>query len=88
MLRRYRDALPFLREYVLRVPNSRGAHLWSAANYAQWGRLKEARSEIAAALSIDPKFTVVSQAQQAICKHRRDLDHLLDGLRKAGLPEG
>jgi adenylate cyclase len=88
MMRRYREARPYLQEATLRAPNSRGAHLWSAANYAQWGRREEARNEIAAAMKIDPKFTVASQARQAaVCKHQRDIDHLLDGLRKAGLPE-
>jgi adenylate cyclase len=87
MLKRYQDALPFLQEAALRVPNSRGGHLWAAANYGQWGRLDEARAEIVAALRIDPKFTIEAQAHQAVCRRQRDLDHLLNGLRKAGLPE-
>jgi len=88
MTRRYREALPFLQDAALRAPDSRGAHLWNAANFAHWGRLREAQNEMEAALRIDPKFTLTEQARQAaVCKDQRDVNHLLDGLRKAGLPE-
>ncbi len=43
MLKRYQEALPYLREVVSRVPKSRGAHVWAAANYAQLGQLENAR---------------------------------------------
>jgi adenylate cyclase len=66
MMRHYREAAPFFQDASLRAPNSRGAHLWSAANFAHWGRLREARNEMAAALRVDPKFTLTEQARQAV----------------------
>ena len=88
MIHQYSEALPHLRECVTRAPNSRGAHLWSAANYAQMGLFEEARKEAAEVMRIDPEYTIQGRTRQAaIFRHQKDLDHAIDGVRKAGLPE-
>jgi adenylate cyclase len=89
MLKKYSEALPHLREVIARAPNSRGGHLWSAANYAQLGLFEDARREAAEALRIDPTFSIEGAAriQAAVCRYREDSEHYLDGLRKAGLPK-
>jgi adenylate cyclase len=52
------------------------------------GRLDEARAEAAEVLRIDPKYTIDdTQRRLALFKRPEDAEHLLDGVRKAGLPE-
>jgi adenylate cyclase len=87
-LKQYSKALPPLRELTLRLPNMRQGHVWLAANLAQLGRLDEAHAEAAQILRIDPKYTIEgTQRQLALFKRTEDVEHFLDGLRKAGLPE-
>jgi hypothetical protein len=38
-------------------------------------------------LRINPAFTIASWKHMAIYKDPKDAEHILDGLRKAGLPE-
>jgi len=88
MLRKYSEAIPHFREAASRAPNSGGAHRWCAANYAQLKRFDEAQTELAAALRIDPKFTLELQRRlAAVCRYEEDSEHSVDGLRKAGLRE-
>jgi adenylate cyclase len=58
-----------------------------AACYAQLGRLAEARASAAEALRKDAAFTLRGFAVVEPYKSQADLDHMIDGLRKAGLPE-
>src|SRR5262249_40276237 len=88
VLKKYSKALPPLRELVSRLPNMRQGHVWMAANLAQLGQLDEAHAEAAEILRIDPKYTIDgTQRQLAQFKRAEDVEHFLDGLRKAGLPE-
>jgi adenylate cyclase len=86
MLRRYAEAVPPLRECATRMPNLRISHLWLAAAHAQMGQLAEARAEAAEVLRIEPNFAIDRWKCTAVYKDPRDTEHLLDGLRKAGLP--
>jgi adenylate cyclase len=87
-LKEYSKALPPLRELASRVPNMRQGRVWLAANLAQLGRLDEARAEAAEILRIDPNYTIDgTQRQLALFKRSEDVEHFVDGLRKAGLPE-
>jgi len=58
-----------------------------AAAYAQNGQLDNARRELSAFLKAKPGATLGSVAASALCADKDWLDRLLDGLRKAGLPE-
>jgi adenylate cyclase len=89
MLRRYSEAVPPLRESLSRAPNHRAGHLWLAATYAQLGLLGEARAQAAEVLRIWPNYTIeCSQTQlSGVFKDAQDSEHLLDGFRRAGLPE-
>ena len=52
------------------------------------GYIAKAREEMEIALRIDPKFTLELQARLAsVCRKQDDIDHHLEGLPKAGLPE-
>jgi len=87
LLGRYAEALPFLRDCVLRAPNFFHARGWLAATHAQLGQLEEAQAEVAEMLRLHPGFTVAGMVRISPLKHARDRNHYHDGLRKAGLPE-
>jgi adenylate cyclase len=77
-----------LRECTSRSPEASLSHVWLAANLAQLEQLDEARAEAAEVLRIDPNYTIDgTQRRLALFKRPEDVEHLLDGLRKAGLPE-
>jgi adenylate cyclase len=87
MLKRYGEAVRLFRESASRAPNLQARHLELAAAYAQSGLLEEARKEAAEVLRINPGFTIESWKRLAPFKDPKDAEHLIDGLRKAGLPE-
>jgi tetratricopeptide (TPR) repeat protein len=87
MLKRYGEAVRLLRECASRLPNLQWPHLCLAAAYAQPGQLEEARKEAAEVLRINPGFTIESWKRLAVYKDPKDVEHHIDGLRKAGLPQ-
>ena len=88
MLKEYSKALTPLRELTFRLPNMRQGHVFLAANLAQLGQLDVAHAEAAEILRIDPKYTIDgTQRRLSLLKRPEDAEHLIDGLRKAGLPE-
>jgi adenylate cyclase len=86
MLGRYAEALSHLRECISRAPKMRAARVWSAATYAQLGELEHARTEAAAVLRIDPAYTITGTPPVTALKRPEDIEHISEGLRKAGLP--
>jgi adenylate cyclase len=85
MLRKYREAVTALREFVSQSPNHRPARCWLTATYAHLGQLEEARAQAAHLLRIDPGFVVAAFRKLACFWRPADVEHLIDGLRKAGL---
>ncbi len=74
-------------------PKLSASHIFTlAAALAQLGRLDEARSAVKAGLALNPTFTI-SRARAAWTARSDDptylaqLEPILEGLRKAGLPE-
>jgi adenylate cyclase len=88
MLKRYQEAAQMVQVYPSRAPNVRILPLWLAAAYAQLRQLAEAKAEAAEVLRIEPGFTIERWKCTAPYKNPKDAEHLFDGLRKAGLPEG
>jgi adenylate cyclase len=86
MLGQYAQALPLLRDYVAQVPTDRISRPVLAATFAQLGHLEEARAEAAQILRVQPNYTIAT-ARMSAFKHATDGKQILDGLRKAGLPE-
>ena len=86
-LKRYGEAVRSFRECASRLPNQQWPHIWLAGAYAQSGQLEEARAEAAEVLRINPGFTIQRHKRIFVYKDPKDLEHRLDGLRKAGLPE-
>ena len=58
-----------------------------ASAYAQLGQFEEARAAAAEVLRINPNFTIESSKRIFVYKDPKDLEHDIDGMRKAGLPE-
>jgi adenylate cyclase len=87
LLKEYQEAQRWLREATGRAPNHQYGHAFLAAAYAQLGRVEDARAEAAEVLRVNPQYTLGTQKQVSILKRAEDSDHIIDGLRKAGLPE-
>ena len=87
-LRRYAEAVPLLRQAILRAPNHRPAHVFLAASLAQNGLLDEAYKEAEEVLRVEPNYAINRQPQCfAPYRRKEDAEHFIDGLRKAGIPE-
>ena len=66
------------------------AHMYLASALASLGRLEEARSEVQAGLALDPKFSIQryrvgAQSDNPVFLSQRE--RVIEGMRKAGLPE-
>ena len=85
--RQYEQAIAPLRAAVNRFPTFITPRRHLAATYAQMGRLDEARAEIAEIRSSTRPFALALYRQRSRYQKIEDLEHYLDGLRKAGLPE-
>jgi tetratricopeptide (TPR) repeat protein len=83
----YDEAIEALRQRLRRNPNSSEAHVLLAAAYGKLGRADEAQAALAEFLEPRPYYTLRHYAQGEFYKNPEDLDYVLDGLRKAGLPE-
>jgi TolB-like protein len=62
-------------------------HPYLAAAYAHLGRFEEAKASAAEVLRLKPDYSSKWIIAMEPYKNPADLEHLLDGLRKAGLPE-
>jgi adenylate cyclase len=82
--RRYRDAI----EAIDRISRLQAYnHAYLAACYAQLGRMEEAKIEAGKALRMQPEFTIGWLMLSEPYKNPADSEPLLEGMRKAGLPE-
>lgn len=84
---RYQDAIEAFESAIERNPSAQRTHMWLAAAYALSGRQEEAEWEVDEVLSLDAEFSLKSIQKGVPYKDPTHLNHLLEGLRKAGLPE-
>ena len=82
--KRYEEAI---KSTLQKNPKQYWDPAYMAAAYAYLGRMPEARTEAAEVLRMKPDFSIARYAKQEPFKDPADLKHLLDGFRKAGLPE-
>jgi len=87
LMGRYDEALPILEEALDRNPAFDRIHLNIAAIYAQLGRIEDAEWSVEEALAINPDITLSKERRESIYQRESDLEHYLDALRKAGVPE-
>ena len=84
------EALAWLRRSTEINTNYPISHFFLAAALARLGRLLEAQSEVRAAHAINPTFTIARFRASAPSDNPivvAGLDRVVDGLRKAGVPE-
>ena len=88
----YEQAVAWCRRAIEANRNFPPAYFWLAVALAQLGRLDEARSAVKAGLALNPAFTI-SRARAAWTAmsdnpaYLAQLEPILEGLRKAGVPE-
>ena len=86
-LGQYEEAIELLKRRITRDPETDVSRVLLAASYGFLGRVAEARAEWAEALRVNPKYSLKHRRQILPFKDPRDFDRLVEGLRKAGLPD-
>jgi adenylate cyclase len=87
MLKHYAQAVRHLREAASRVPDLWTIYVFLAASHAQLVQFDEVSAAIARLLLTNPGVTIERTTRSLPYNEPRDVEHLADGLRKAGLPE-
>ena len=85
--RRFQEAIPPLQRSIDHNPKFIAPRRHLAACYAQLGKSKDAAEQTAMILELDPNFSIEKISSTLSYRDSADLEHYLDGLRKAGLPE-
>ena len=83
---RYAEAISMCKRAVDVNPGYLTAHIYLAATYGAADREEEARAAAKEVLKLNPKFSV-DWVKTWKYKRKADTDLLINGLRKAGLPE-
>ena len=88
----YEQAIPWFRRAIEANRNFPHPHFVLGVALALLGRLDEARSSVKAGLALNPTFTIARaraawSAMSDDPTHLAQLQRLLDGMRKAGVPE-
>lgn len=84
ILKRYPEAIQAFKQGLETNPTSERLHVWLAAAYAQSGNQEEAEWEVEEVLTLNPDFSLERIAWATPFKDSKDLEHFLEGLRKAG----
>jgi TolB-like protein/class 3 adenylate cyclase/tetratricopeptide (TPR) repeat protein len=90
-LRADEDAAARFRGSIERNRNLPIAHFGLAAALSHLGRTEEAKAAAASGLALDPTFTIARMRAGAVTDNPAYLagrEHIYDGMRKAGVPEG
>ena len=85
LMGRYEEALTALKQALTFNPNNLAAHVLLAVIYSELGQQEEARAEAAEVLRISPNFSLEGLRQRLFYKDPAEEEHVLAGLRKAGL---
>jgi tetratricopeptide (TPR) repeat protein len=86
-LGRYPEAAALLKRRILRNPDTDTSRVWLAAAYGQMGQFEEARGAWREALRVNPAFSLEHRRKALPYKNTEDFERVVEGLRKAGLPE-
>jgi adenylate cyclase len=82
---RYEDAAAVLRRRIVRKPDTDMSRVLLAACCGHLGRFEEARTLWQEALRISPGYSLEHRRRVLPYKNPADFEHVVDGLRKAGL---
>jgi adenylate cyclase len=84
VMRSYEAAIPPLKRFLTRYPNSAGGHQVLVACHVELGRNEEAGAEAAEVMRINPQFSLAVQKQMSFFKEPQR-DRLYADMAKAGL---
>ena len=87
LLRQYDEAVASFNRSIERAPEYYPAHLFLSVAYVELDRLDDAKNAIKMVLEIIPSHTVEAIARILPFRDDEARDRILDGFRKAGLPE-
>ena len=90
-LGRYEEAIAWLRQSVSRNSKFAMTHFHLGSALAHLGRMEEARAAAAAGIAIDPTFNLASFRAAQLTDDPYYLawrERVIEGMRKAGVPEG
>jgi adenylate cyclase len=82
---RYEEAVSAYKKAIQRAPNYIWSHVMLAATYSMMGREKDAQTEVAEVLSINPKFSLDFFAKTSVLRDQSIRDKVFNALQKAGL---
>ena len=85
------EAVAWLRRSIETNRNLAQSHFFLAAALANLGRLEEAQAEVQAGLALEPSYTLHRVRVSPFSDnpvYLKQRERLLEGLRKAGVPEG
>jgi adenylate cyclase len=86
-LAQYPEAVGLLKRRILRNPETDASRVLLAASYGQMGLVEEAREAWREALRVNPTYSLEQRRQVMPYKNPADFERIVEGLRKAGLPE-
>ena len=86
-LGRYPEAVGLLKRRILRNPDTDASRVLLAASYGQMGLIEEAREAWREALRINPDYSLEHRRKVLPYKNPEDFEQVVEGLRKAGVPE-
>jgi len=84
-LEEYEQAVAALKRRLVRKPESDISRVLLAAVHGHMGNVEEGRAEWAEALRINPDYSLEHRRKTLPYKNPADFEHILDGLRKAGV---
>lgn len=86
LLKRFEASLSTGRLATDRMPEVMQTHVWRAAAAAQVGEVEEARASAEGVVKLNRKFSSDTFVRRINFKRAEDAALLMDGLKKAGLP--
>ena len=86
-LGQYAEAASLLKRRILRNPETDASRALLAASLGQMGLVDEARQAWRELLRVNPAFSVEQRRNVLPYKNPADFERIVEGLRKAGLPE-
>jgi adenylate cyclase len=86
--RQYEASVEAAKRTIRSYPDFPLTYRWLAAALAQTGRIDEAKETLEKAIAIAPASFDMYVRSRAPWMRPEDHAHILEGLRKAGLPEG
>jgi len=87
-LGRYPEVVGLLRRRIQRNPGTDVSRMLLAASYGQMGLVKEAHDAWRELLRVNPDFSLEQRRKVLPYKNPEDFERVVEGLRKAGPPEG